>query len=973
MRSFHLMTCLVTIVAVSAEAAADFETDVAPILIKRCLECHKGQDASGGLSLESAAGLRRGGESGAAVIAGKPADSYLIQRVVAGEMPPPVKGVAQKLPDVEVAILSDWITKGTAWPEERRLDLYEVTTDVRGGRDWWSFQPVQRPSVPEIMGSGVANPIDAFILAKLKTNEFEPAPPAGRRRLIRRMYYDVIGLPPSFEELEKWSAADNMTLLVDHLLSSPHFGERWARYWLDLVRYAETSGYERDQPKPFAWKYRDWVVNAINADMPYDRFIRHQLAGDEIEGRDEQSVIGTGFLRLGTWNDEPNDDADYRYERLEDMVHTASSAFLGLTVKCARCHDHKFDPIPQEDYYKIASAFWPGPVAARDRKLLGGPSAEELGVENILGWTDLIAQPAPLHVLKNGERDKPLNAVQPASLSFAAALTRTFEPAAEGAKTTGRRRQLADWIASPENPLTARVFVNRLWQHHFGEGLVRSPSNFGFKGERPTHPELLDWLASEFIDNGWSARHIHRLILTSRTWQQSSVHPKAVEYLQRDSANRYLWKAGRRRLDAEALRDSMLAASGEIDLRIGGEGFKPTISEEALEGFSRKGAVWKAASPDEQRRRSLYIFVSRSLMPPMMTTFDQCDTTLPCAARDVTTVAPQALAMMNNHFTHARSTALAKRIEQTAATDQDQVVDAWKFALGRKPFDRERALAEQHLKSQTRRFALTKDQPDEGSQQIPEPVLHLAADFGVTAGADGRVSEWKGRSGEHHAAQVVSEAQPVVANDAINGQPALRFDGRRQFLRIKGEVLSDEDCTIIAVASDQATKPGLREILSNWNRSSNVVTSVFLGLRDTNGIRFSDSFNAAGTITDRRRPFVLTARNSPHGAHVWQNASLTASRTQPVTGRKFGTEWVIGQQGNINGEYWHGDIAEVLVFDRPLSQLQLAAVWKQLHSKYQIPMLPASSESQDATSPEHKALASLCHVLLNSNEFLYVD
>jgi hypothetical protein len=712
----RLLLCLLGILSLdSTSQAGDFETDVAPVMVRRCLECHKGNEPSGGLSLESHAGLQRGGESGAAVVSGKPDESLLLARISSGEMPPAVKGVPQKLPAAEQAILNDWIASGANWPDGRTLDLYEVTTDVRGGRDWWSFQPLVRPVVPVVADTEDTNPIDSFILAELAQQQFEPAPIADTRTIVRRMSYDMTGLPPSFSELETWASRhgedDPATLsltavneLADHFLASPHFGERWGRHWLDLVRYAESSGYERDQEKPFAWKYRDWVVNAINNDLPYDRFIRDQLAGDEIEQRSEASVIATGFLRLGTWNDEPNDDQDYRYERLEDMVHSTSSAFLGLTVKCARCHDHKFDPIPQDDYYRVASAFWPGPIAARDRTLLGGPSPDELGVENVLGWTDLSATPEPLHVLRNGERDKPLNIIEPGSLTFASVMFRKFDAASDNAKTTGRRRQLADWIVDRNNPLTARVAVNRIWQHHFGEGLVRSPNNFGFTGERPTHPQLLDWLASEFIDSGWSAKHIHKLILTSQTWRQSSLHPRAADYAERDSGNKLWWQANRRRLDAESLRDSILAASGEIDLRVGGEGFKPSISSEALEGFSRKDAVWDASPAEEQRRRSLYIYVSRSLMPPMMTTFDQCDTTLPCGQRDVTTVPTQALAMINNEFVHACSESLAARILKSAATQGEQIGFAWQFALGRKPTEDERQLAIQHLKSQTNNF-----------------------------------------------------------------------------------------------------------------------------------------------------------------------------------------------------------------------------------------------------------------------------
>jgi cytochrome c553 len=506
----------------------DFERDVAPVLIRRCLECHGERSAAGGLVLTSGPRALQGGDSGAVIAPGDAAKSLLVERVSAGEMPPEKKGHSQRLPDAEIEVLRNWVASGATWPEGRVLDPFERTTDVRAGRDFWSLQPVQRPDVPQV---DAANPIDAFIRSGLAQEGFEPAPPADRRTLIRRVYYDVIGLPPSYEEIEAFAAdpaPDAYEQLVDRLLAMPQFGERWARHWLDVVRYADTCGYERDQEKPFAWKYRDWVVDAMNDDLPYDRFIMEQLAGDELPDRSTRSVIATGMLRLGTWNDEPNDPQDYKYERLEDLVDVTSSAFLGITAKCARCHDHKFDPIPQVDYYRLAAAFWPGPIEPRDAALLGGPSAEELGEKDVLAWTDLTASPSPLHVLKNGERAHPLDEAKPAPPSFTPD-SGEFTPPANGERTSGRRLQLAQWIASPDNPLTARVIVNRLWQVHFGAGLVRSPNNFGFTGDRPTHPELLDWLASELVANGWRLKHIHRLMLTSQTYRQASLHPRAAE------------------------------------------------------------------------------------------------------------------------------------------------------------------------------------------------------------------------------------------------------------------------------------------------------------------------------------------------------------------------------------------------------------------------------------------------------------
>ena len=691
--------------------AVDFENHVAPIIIRNCLECHQSRNPSGGLAVDTASAILAGGESGSAVTRNSATESLLFQRVSSGEMPPPYHGESRVLAAGDVEILRQWIDAGAIFPVDRRLDIYERTNDVRGGRDWWSFQPLRRLDPPwsAAVPAG-SNPIDAFIQVALQEHGLTPAPPAARSQLFRRLSWTTIGLPASEAQIAKGNAnpvATSISVLVNNLLDSPHFGERWARHWLDVVRFAETSGYERDQTKPFAWKYRDWVVNAFNSDMPYDEFIREQLAGDQMPLRSESTVIATGFLRLGTWNDEPNDAEDYKYERLEDLVHATSSAFLGMTTKCARCHDHKFDPIPQEDYYRIAAAFWPGPISPGPSDLLGGPHADVLGYREVLGWTDVTTTPSPLYVLKNGERHHPMQAVTAGVLSCVPGKQTELDASlpVKDVHVTGGRLQLADWIASPRNPLTARVIVNRLWQHHFGEGLVRSSNNFGFTGDRPTHPELLDWLATELIDNNWSLKHIHRLILTSATWQQSSLHPQHDAYVQKDSANRFLWRANRRRMEAEAVRDGFLAASGELDLRIGGPGFFPTISAEALEGLSRKAAAWTASPESEQHRRSLYIFTQRSLLPPMMTAFDLCDTTLPCGQRDVTIVAPQALTLLNNEFIHNRAASLAGRItknEPEAVTGQ--IAAVWRAVLNREPSQVEMQMAAEHVQQQTDRF-----------------------------------------------------------------------------------------------------------------------------------------------------------------------------------------------------------------------------------------------------------------------------
>jgi hypothetical protein len=711
---------LLSALASTAVRADDFERTVAPILIKRCLTCHSGPEAAGKLSLASAAGIAEGGESGPPVVAGKPGESLLFRRIRDGEMPPPKQGRSQALPAGEIAQLKQWIERGAAWPAGRVLDLYEMTTDQRGGLDWWSLQPVRRPKVPPAKTAhAVANPIDAFVCGELNSRGWSLAPAADTRTLVRRVYYDLIGLPPTFDEVEAFARDESpaaYSALIERLLASPHYGERWGRYWLDVVRYAETCGYERDQVKPNVWKYRDWVIAAFNRDLPFDRFVLEQLAGDELPDRTdpaltEQSLIATGFLRLGTWNDEPNDAEEYKYDRLEDLVGATSAAFLGLTVKCARCHDHKFDPIRQEDYYRLGSAFWAGYIEPGPRDLLGGPDAAKLG-HDVLGWTDRSVSPPPLRLLKKGDPKRPGPIVQPAHLSFLPALDKAFAPPAPGVATTHRRLQFAQWIVDPRNPLTPRVCVNRLWHYHFGKGLVRSPDNFGFTGEKPTHPELLDWLADELVRSGWSTRHIHRLILLSHVYRQSSLHPRQEEYARSDFGNRLWWHAERRRLDAEALRDSLLAVGGNLDLsKFGGPSFAPVISGDALEGLSMKGNAWKASPPEEQGRRSVYIFTKRGLLPPLATTFDFPDTTLPCGQRDVTTVAPQALALLNNDFLHQQSQSLARRVLAATGDDCSRIVRAWQLALGRRPSDSEMSAAAFHLNLQRRHFQAAKQSP----------------------------------------------------------------------------------------------------------------------------------------------------------------------------------------------------------------------------------------------------------------------
>jgi hypothetical protein len=555
----------------------------------------------------------------------------------------------------------------------------------------WSTAPVVRPAIPRVERSQwVKTPIDPFILAGLEAKGWSPAQPVSRARLVRRVYFDLWGLPPTPDEVRAFvDEADPAAYerLVGQLLASPHYGERWGRYWLDLVRFAETNGYERDALKPNAWQYRDWVIRALNDDKPYDQFVLEQLAGDELPNADEQSRIATGFLRVGTFDDEPNDPLKYKYEQLDDLIHATSTAFMAITLRCARCHDHKFDPIPQKDYYAVLNFFVSGKPAE-------GP---------LLAYAAGSPSPA-VQLLQGGDPTHPGDAVPAGYLSMLPQVARSAET--PGDKGVVRRTDLARWITDRANPLTPRVAANRLWQHHFGEGLVRTPDNFGAMGSAPTHPELLDWLASELVDGGWRWKRMHRMILLSATYQMDSTHAREAEYAGEDFGNQLWWRAGRRRLEAEPLRDAMLAASGQLNLKAGGASFFPSATKESLEGLSKKGAEWGTSPPEEQRRRSVYMMTKRSLLSPLMTTFDSSDTTQPCSQRNVSTVAPQALALLNNDFVHAQSAALADRVLAEAGADSAaQIQRAWWLALSRPPSSAESAAAMAHLATQCENLA----------------------------------------------------------------------------------------------------------------------------------------------------------------------------------------------------------------------------------------------------------------------------
>jgi mono/diheme cytochrome c family protein len=923
-----------------------FETKVRPVLAENCFECHGDKKQKRGLRLDSLAGMLEGGDTGPAIVPGHPEKSLLVKAINHdGEVKMPSK--TKKLPREQIDSLAQWIKMGAPWPGSDKATPTKKGEFQISDKDraHWAYQPVKRPTVPEVKNKAwVRNAIDAFILAKLEAKGLQPAPPASKQEIARRLYYDITGLPPTPKEIEAFvndNSADAYEKLVDKLLASPHYGEKWARHWLDLVRYAETNSYERDNPKPHIWRYRDYVIRAFNEDKPYDRFLREQLAGDELfdfplapggrgvggERERTDALIATGFYRLGVWDDEPVDAKQARYDGLDDLVATIGQSMLGMTLDCARCHNHKIDPIAQKDYYKMV-AFLHGinhyrgggpddvrPVGnatqmeaykklleAHEEKLtkiqatltaiendfrkLYTPGAQAIGndldeltykfyrnawtklpdftqfkpedegklpkklfdisprtrneafgfvydgllivpqdgkytfyldsddgsrlsvngktiitydgihgmgkgkkaavelkmgrvpvkleyFQNVAGfglyvgwsgpgfdqrnlsvptdnpefvdinaqihregarvlgekryqqWFSLVKQrdltrkaPATPNVdmalcvveagakapetfvFNRGNPHVPTDKVEPGFPMVFNLPDPKIADAKPGAKSSGRRTVLANWIASKDNPMTARVMVNRLWQHHFGRGIVRTPNDYGLQGMRPTHPELLDWLASEFVDPSasrerkrpepWSMKAMHKLILTSNAYRMASrTETKATELgIKLDQSNDLFWHFDMRRLTAEEIRDSILAVSGNLNLKAGGPGIYPPIPKEVLAGQSVPGRGWPASSPEEAARRSVYVHVKRSLLLPILDAFDLAEPDRTTPVRFSSTVPTQALSFLNGEFMNTQAKIFAARLKKEAGDNVNaQVRLGLYLATTRQPND----------------------------------------------------------------------------------------------------------------------------------------------------------------------------------------------------------------------------------------------------------------------------------------------
>ena len=800
-----------------------FNERVMPVLERNCFKCHShlADKVRGGLVVDSRAGLLEGGDTGAAIVPGKPDESLLIQSIryddkADYQMPPDGK----KLPDDEIAALTEWVKQGAFWPDEPSGADPKRKSRPRGkitdeDRAWWAFQPLKEPTVPNMPGTShtMRNEIDAFILERLTKENLVPLPEASPAVLCRRVTFDLIGLPPSPEEVRQFVEAANKDAdaayrgLVDRLLDSPRYGERWARHWLDLVRYADSDGYRIDDYRPQAWRFRDYVIRSFNDDKPYDRFVQEQLAGDELFPGDPDALIATGYLRHGIYEYNNRDVRGQWTTILNDITDTTGDVFLGLGMQCARCHDHKFDPILQKDYYRL-QAFFAGLMPRQD---LVAATAEQrqAHAERLAGWeaktADIrreiaaleeryrvkaerdavskfpddiqemirkpVAERSPLEqqlaelayrqvyyefdrlerLIKGEDKERLLalrrqlaehDSAKPAPLPVAFGATdvgpaaapvhipkRGPEPVEPGfltlldeqpaqieafTESTGRRAALAQWLTQPGNPLTARVMVNRVWQDHFGRGLAANASDFGRLGEQPTHPELLDWLASRFVQDGWSLKKLHRLIVLSATYRRASPLRNA-EFGMRDAVdaktdgpaeaasiqsatgnrqsaiqnrqsaitldpdNRLYWRGATRRLEAEQIRDAIFAVTGELQTATGGPSVEPT-----------------------EPRRSVYARIMRNTRDPLLDVFDAPFWFQSASSRDTTTTPVQSLLLINGQFLLHRAQAFAERVQRdVGSADESQFISrAYQLAFCRPPTAGELAAARTFLASQ---------------------------------------------------------------------------------------------------------------------------------------------------------------------------------------------------------------------------------------------------------------------------------
>lgn len=801
-----------------ADAVRLFTDVVQPALTKDCAGCHGAGQTLAGLDVRTREGLVKGGGRGAALVAGK-AEESLLYKVMAGvgtvQMPP--GGPAKRLPAATIAAVKEWIDAGAPWSTAASRKGWNYQPE-----DLWAFQPVRKPPIPR---TGAPTPIDAFLNEKLREKGVRAAAPATRAVLIRRATIDLTGLPPTPEETAAFvndKAPDAYPRLIERLLASSRYGERWGRHWLDVARYADTGGYSNDFERPNAWRYRDYVIRSFNNDKPYDRFVREQIGGDELDGGNAESLIAVGFLRSGPWEHTAMSvEAVTRQLFLDDVTNSVGVTFLGMTLGCARCHDHKFDPIPTKDYYAVQGVFATTEFARRPVPFLASENTKDIAAdrahmlevvadnrrsmdsfdakarENVMrkhgvsrvedlpkgvlqtavrekegitpeefeqfklyqkhgqiyresqdryeakafsvssgpldGHTDggqNVKYPraaeyrAPaVHVLPGGNIQSPGEAVDAGVLSIVARYSGLPEPVMPK-DVSGRRATLANWIADARNPLTARVMVNRIWQYHFGRGIAADTNNFGKMGGKPAHPELLDFLAASFVEQGWSVKAMHRMMMLSEAYQRAST-PADGEWKTKDPANALLSYYPPRRVEAEVLRDSILAVAGELSLETGGPGVFPQINDDVMKqprhAMGSLQPLYQASPLKRQRnRRTVYTFQQRSLIDPMVEVFNGPTLDLSCERREASTVPTQAFALFNGQFVHDMALAFAARLEKEQGSLDGRVERAFALAFNRKPAREEKEMALAHIRKQTAYHEKTAPP----TKAKAEPIVH---------------------------------------------------------------------------------------------------------------------------------------------------------------------------------------------------------------------------------------------------------
>jgi len=1069
-RFLYAMLILRALSAYAAEIDPEkikfFEMKVRPLLSEKCHKCHGDQKQKGTLRLDSLAAILKGGETSPAIVLGKPEDSLLIKAVAYSDpdMQMPPKATEQLSKD-QVETLAQWIKMGAPWPVEKIVEKKQkAITDA--DRAFWSFQPVKEIVPPHSDdGNWSKNPIDRFIFAKLASEQLAPAPEAARVALVRRVYFDLHGLPPTPDEVDafvKDNSADAYEKLIDKLLASPRYGERWARHWLDLVRYAESDGFRQDAFRPHAWPYRDYVIKSFNADKPYDRFVTEQLAGDELAPDDPDVLVATGYMRHGQYEYNQRDVSKQWSEILNDITDTTGDVFLGLSMGCARCHDHKFDPILQADYFKLQSFFgatlprndlslvtakqqaehqaqlqkWEAKTAsireqiaaleklqsekvtksAIDKFLpeyqvmLRKPVAERVPYEqqiaelafrqvtheldNLDGkikgperekWAALKRQLAEFDELK----PKPMppafvttdvgplappttipgqkKVLEPGVLTVLQSQPIPFDPPVATATSTGRRTALAKWITHPQNPLASRVMVNRLWQYHFGRGLVVTSSDYGRLGEQPSHPALLDWLAREFVQKGWSIKQMHRLIMTSSTYKQSATRPMPQQARLKDPENRWLWRMNSRRLDAEQIRDAMLAVSGELNAASGGPSADSTST-----------------------RRTIYTKIIRNTRDPLMDAFDAPDAFGSAPNRSTTTTPTQALLLINGTWPMQRAVALAEKIKQTKANTPEEIVEnAYRLAYGRAPLDAERSAALAFLAKQPEKPAGAPAARLEALAEKPptQTMPHRGGQAAMLSGAPEdflRLPESATLPSDDFTIEAVVLLESIYDNAAVR-VIASQWDGGQKNPGWSFGVTSEKSKhqprnLILQLAGNAAAGDGVQyevvvsDLRLELHKTHYVAVSVKISETGETGVTFymkdlsdPDAQLRVASVKHKvngayqsKVPLIIGGREGSGGVHVWDGL---------IDDIRLSNKSVPREQLLISETENKAIVADFRFEDEPGFAKDSSGKQKDLARS-----ASAKTAAQPAHTPKPSGgLVDFCHVLLNSNEFLYVD